>query len=141
MNNCWFCWISHSRAIWFSLCLEKSPLIHMDFPGSSDDKESAYNAGDPVSIAESGRSPGEGNGNPLQYSCLENSIDRPWGHKESNMTESLTPFFLPHTEAPKFPRFEYSLLLITIKILLTGKFLTKPFIQSVTNFLCVWTFQ
>ena len=36
---------------------------------------SAYNVGDPGSIPESGRSPGEGNGNPLQYSCLENPID------------------------------------------------------------------
>ena len=34
-----------------------------------------------------GRFPGEGNGNPLQYSCLENSMDRPWGHKESDTTE------------------------------------------------------
>ena len=132
--------LNFSLQSYMVLCLEKSPLIHMDFPGGSDGRESACNAGDPVSIPESGRSPGEGNGNPLQYSCLENSIDRPWGHKESNTTESLTPFFLPHTEAPKFPRFGYSLLIITIKILLTGKFLTKPFIQSVTNFLCVWTF-
>ena len=45
------------------------------FPGSSDGKASAYNAGDPGSIPRSGRSPGEGNGNPLQYSCLENPID------------------------------------------------------------------
>ena len=47
----------------------------MDFPGGSDGKASAYNAGDPGSILGSGRSPGEGNGNPLQYSCLENSMD------------------------------------------------------------------
>ena len=47
-----------------------------DFPGSSDDKESAYNAGDPGSIPGSGRFPGEGNGNLIQYSCLENSMDR-----------------------------------------------------------------
>ena len=46
-------------------------------PGSSDGKASAYNAGDLGSIPGSGRSPGEGNGNPLQYSCLENPID--WG--------------------------------------------------------------
>ena len=46
------------------------------FPGSSDGKESACNAGDPGSISGSGRSPGEGNGNPFQYSCLENSRDR-----------------------------------------------------------------
>ena len=45
-------------------------------PGSSDGKVSACNAGDPGSIPGSGRSPGEGNGNPLQYSCLENSMDR-----------------------------------------------------------------
>ena len=47
-----------------------------DFPGGSDGKASAYNAGDLGSIPESGRSPGEGNGNPLQYFCLENSRDR-----------------------------------------------------------------
>ena len=46
------------------------------FPGGSDSKESACNEGDVVSISESGRSPGEGNGYPLQYSCLENSMDR-----------------------------------------------------------------
>ena len=48
-----------------------------DFPGSSDGKEFACNAGDPGSILGSGRTPGEGNGNPLQYSCLEISMDRP----------------------------------------------------------------
>ena len=48
----------------------------MDFPGGSDGKESACNAGDPSWIPGSGRSPGEGNGNPLYYSCLENSVDR-----------------------------------------------------------------
>ena len=41
----------------------------------ADGKASAYNAGDPGSIPGSGRSPGEGNGNPLQYSCLENPMD------------------------------------------------------------------
>ena len=48
----------------------------MGFPGGSEGKASAYNAGDPGSIPGSGRSPGEGNGNPLQYSCLENPMDR-----------------------------------------------------------------
>ena len=48
---------------------------NMGFPGGSDSKESACNAGDPGSILGSGRSPGEGNGNSLQYSCLENSVD------------------------------------------------------------------
>ena len=46
------------------------------FPGGSGGKESACNAGDPGSIPGLGRSPGEGNGYPLQDSCLENSMDR-----------------------------------------------------------------
>ena len=45
------------------------------FPDGSDGKASAYNAGDPGSIPGLGRSPGEGNGNPLQYSCLENPMN------------------------------------------------------------------
>ena len=48
----------------------------MGFPHSSVNKSSAGNAGDLGSILGSGRSPGEGNGNPLQYSCLENSMER-----------------------------------------------------------------
>ena len=65
------------------------------FPGGSDGKESACNAGDQGLIPNSGRSPGEENGNPQQYSCLENPMDRgawpgygPWGLKESDMTEA-----------------------------------------------------
>ena len=67
------------------------------FPGDSDSKESACNAGDPGSIPGSGRSPGEGNDNPLQYACLENPMDRGvWRAtvhgvaKESDMTEQRT---------------------------------------------------
>ena len=48
----------------------------MGFPGGSDGKESACNAGDLGLILGSGRSPGEGNGDPLQYSYMENSMDR-----------------------------------------------------------------
>ena len=51
-------------------------LLIKDFPGGSDVKVSAYNAGDPGLIPGSGRSSGEENGNPLQYSCLENPMDR-----------------------------------------------------------------
>ena len=55
--------------------------MHQGFPGvgaggRSDGKESAYNAGDQGSIPGSGRSPREGHGNPLQYACLENPMDR-----------------------------------------------------------------
>ena len=59
-------------------------LAFIGFPGGSDGKESACNAGDPGSIPGSGRSPGEGNGNPLQDYCLENPMDRgyrPWGRR------------------------------------------------------------
>ena len=48
----------------------------LGFPSGSDGKASACNEGDPGLIPRSGRSPREGNGNPLQYSCLENPMDR-----------------------------------------------------------------
>ena len=61
----------------FSLFTDQHNLLkYMDFPGGSDDKESACNAGDLGSIPGSGWSPEEGNGNPLQYSGVENSLDR-----------------------------------------------------------------
>ena len=52
------------------------PLGFYFLPGGSDDKASAYNSGDLSSIPESGRSSGEGDGSPPQYSCLENPMDR-----------------------------------------------------------------
>ena len=67
------------------------------FPGGSDGKEYTCHAGDLGSIPGLGRSPGEKNGYPLQYSDLDNSMDRgawvgysPWGRKESDMTKRLT---------------------------------------------------
>ena len=72
-------------------------------PGGSDGKASVCSAGDPSSIPGLGRSPGGGNGNPLQYSCLENSHGRrslvgysPWGRRESDTTEQLH-FYFPHS--------------------------------------------
>ena len=63
----------------------------MGFPGDSDSKESACNAGDLSSIPGSGRSPGEGNGYPLQYSCLENSMDGgAWQDTVHGVTKSRT---------------------------------------------------
>ena len=51
-------------------------LLYCDFPGGSDSKASVYDAGDPGLIPGLGRSLGEGNGNPLQYYCLEIPMDR-----------------------------------------------------------------
>ena len=69
----------------------------LGFPGGSDNEKSACNAGELGTIPESRRSPGEGNDNPLQYSCLENSFHgqrnlvgfSPWGCKELNTIEQL----------------------------------------------------
>ena len=65
----------------------------MLFPGGSEGRASVYNVGDLGSIPGLGRSPEEGNGNPLQDYCLEDPIDRgawlgysPWGHKELDTT-------------------------------------------------------
>ena len=63
----------------------------MGFPGGSEGKESACNAEDLGLIPGSGRSPGEGNGNPFQYSCLENSMDRgAWQAIVHGVTKSWT---------------------------------------------------
>ena len=92
--------------------LQRCLLVHLSmnndlcsnmtsFPGGSDGKESAFNAGDLGLTPGLGRPPGEGNGHPLQYSSLQNSMDRgawrgysPWGYKKSDMTEQLTLSFL-----------------------------------------------
>ena len=89
--------------------------IFLDFPGGSAGKESNCNAGDLGLIPGLRRSPGEGKGYPLQYSCLENFMElsrtdpytvhgvtksRTWGHKESDMTERLSLHF--HFQLPLY---------------------------------------
>ena len=100
----------------------------LSYPRSLDGKESTFSAGDPGLIPVSGGSPREGNGNPLQYSCLENSMDRPWGCKELDTTEQLTH---THTKYWIFsfsvsPSNEYSGLIVFV---LTGliSLLSKEF--------------
>ena len=66
-------------------------IIQGSFPGGSDGKESACNAGDLGSLPGWGRSPGEGDGNSLQYSCLENPMDRgAWQATVQGVTKSQT---------------------------------------------------
>ena len=62
----------------------------MGFPGGSDGKASACNAGDPGSIPGSGKILGEGNGNPLQCPCLENPVDEEPGRLQSTGSQSQT---------------------------------------------------
>ena len=74
-----------------SLPLMRPLLTLLGFPYSSVSKESACNAGDPGLIPGLGRSPGEGNGNPLQCSCLENPMDRgAWQATVHGVTKSWT---------------------------------------------------
>ena len=82
---------------WYFIVVLICISLRISFPGGSDGKESAYDVGDLGSIHRSGRSSGEGHGNPLQYSCLENSMDRgAWQatvhrvSKELDTTELLT---------------------------------------------------
>ena len=70
LEMCWF------RMHDISFHLNGGPRKQMIFPGGSDGKETAYSAGDEDFIPGLGRCPGEGNGNLLKYSCLENSTDR-----------------------------------------------------------------
>ena len=93
----------NSKNLWMRPYLEKESLheqLREGHPGLFSlvfsGKGSTCNARDMVSVLGSGRSPGEGYGNPLQYSCLENPHGQrclvgysPWGHKESDMTEWL----------------------------------------------------
>ena len=88
----WRCTEQHvENPVFNELGLQKGSFHTEDFPGGSDGKASAYNAGDLGSIPGSGRTPGEGNGTPLQYSCLENPMDRgAWQATDHGVTKSQT---------------------------------------------------
>ena len=125
-------WVHYFRWLWFPWTLVFLNIIWIfayvlvgSLPGGSDGKEFACNAGDSGLIPGSGRSSGERNCNPLQYSCLENFLcDResygqrslvsysPWGHKELDMTEWLTVSLLAGSC--------YRLFLVGIPVLLNS---------------------
>ena len=69
-------WIFHLPAYLVALRAILTGILIINFPGGSEGKVSAYNAGDSSSIPGPGRSPGGGNGSPLQYACLENPMGR-----------------------------------------------------------------
>ena len=72
----WITEVLHKSCLLLSAVIKTQSSLSLGFPCSSVGKESACSAGDLSSIPESGRSSGEENGNPLQYSCLENPMDR-----------------------------------------------------------------
>ena len=82
-------WTLECVAISFSRGSSQPRNWTQGFPGGSEGKASAYNVGDRVQSVGREDSPGEGNGNPLQYCCLENPMDWEWGHKESDTTGRL----------------------------------------------------
>ena len=85
----------------------------MEFPGGSDGKASAYNARDPGLIPGSGRSPGEGNGAPLQYTCLENPMDEAWWATVHGVAKSqiqLSNFASHHSVVSKSLNVKYVVL-------------------------------
>ena len=105
----------------------------MDFPGGLDSKESVCNARGPGSVSGWGRSSGEGNGYSLQYSCLENSMNREawcatssWSCKELDTTERLTCSFFPsldqlRSRTSQLDRWSRLLALFSLKARLQGR--------------------
>ena len=100
-------------------------MIH-GFPGGSDSKESACSVGDPGLIPELGRSPGEENGYPLQYSCLEKCLDRgAWRAIVHGIAKSQTWLKQKETKSSHYPLSSHS-------------YLRTPQVLANTNLFCVF---
>ena len=118
--------------------------VPLGFSGSSGSKESACKAGDSSSIPGLGRSPGEGNGKPLQYCCLGNSMDREaWRAtvhgvaKTQDMTEWLTHF--THTSSGTISFWSSLAMYLVIAILLKKAFLIVWIMKSLHHILLTTT--
>jgi len=117
----------------------KSSIAYVSFPGGSDSKESACNAGDLDTIPGLGRSLGEGNGNLLQYSCLENSMyKRAWqatihGVTKSDMTkgQTLTMCVYIYIHTYIHPLNTLACVLLQSLICISSIFLNIPFLTHV----------
>ena len=132
-------WIHRYNALKFHFysCNLKCHFCSCDFPGGSAGKEYACNAGDPGLIPGSGRSPGGGHGNPFQYFCLENSIDRRvWQAKVHGITKSQT--WLTHTQLKKLTKLFKNLAKLVHYLQCSMKW--KP-LNCVWLFVTPWTVQ
>ena len=134
---------------WFPWCV--CPAVGLlGFPGGSEVKASASNVGDPGWIPGSGRSPGEGNGNPLQYSCLENPMDRgAWQATVHGVAKSQTWLrdftqFNSLKMAVLFPVFKGISTLFSIVAVLvcitTNSVRGFPFFHILSSIYCLQTF-
>ena len=115
--------------------MELLVCIALGLSGGSDGEESACNAGDPGSVLRLGRSPGEGNGNPLQYSCLENPIVRgAWWvtvhgvassvqFSCSVMSDSVTPWTAAHHTSLSITNSRSLLKLMSIELVMPSNHL------------------
>ena len=105
-----------------------------DFPGGSDGKASAYNAGDLGSIPGWGRSPGEGNGNPLQYSGLENPMDR-----GACRLQSMGSQRVGHDWATSYTNFIYTLTVRDTQLDTIDSAFKYPDVQVASTILFAWS--
>ena len=140
LRNLWCkLWIHRYNALKFHFysCNLKGHFCSCDFLGGSAGKEYACNAGDPGLIPGSGRSPGGGHGNPFQYFCLENSIDRRvWQAKVHGVTKSQT--WLTHTQLKKLTKLFKNLAKLVHYLQCSMKW--KP-LNCVWLFVTPWTVQ
>ena len=121
------CYLFHNLKLKFDYSLYLcTHIMCLCFPGGSEVKASACNAGDLGSIPGSGRSPGEGNGNPLQYSCLENSMDR-------GVTQSCINLYDPMDCIAHQDPLSMEILQVSILewvAMLSSKWIPNPWIKS-----------
>ena len=104
-----------NKTIWYQTCKLSTGL-----PCDSDGRESACNTGDLVLIPASGRSPGEGNGNPLQYSCLQDSMDKRAGGLQSMGSQGVRHDWVTNTH--KLSMLQTSLRILPIKLFQMARF-------------------
>ena len=108
-------WLFHLQNDYVKIKWDEA-IRYLSFRGGSDSKESTCNAGDPGLIPGLGRSPPEGNGNPLQYSCLDNSMDREaWQAIVHRVTKSWTRLIWSDLKAKKKAS-KYGILISRIKM-------------------------
>ena len=123
----------------FILCVPFNKCFTMGFPGGSVSKEFTCNVGDLSLILELGRYPGEAYGYPLQYSGLENFMDRPWVWKELDTTEQLSTHALSMDQVWDLPDILFHQSILDITILLHCFLVSRVAIEK-SQIILIWSF-